>query len=186
MESRVRCTHLVFQGSEPGRRVLPEPSSEFEVSLSGASTGVMSSRTAAQTELRIPADRDYIVVAKRTAAAMASVAGLGVEALDELNIAIAEACEHTIGAALSAGFADAKVRIGFSVQEDALRVDVRLLTGKAEPQERTAAAVAASPLAETEALDMAIQMLRCFADDVDFQAVGSGLMHVRLAKYRWR
>jgi hypothetical protein len=29
-------------------------------------------------------------------------------------------------------------------------------------------------------------MLRCFADDVDFQAVGNGLMRVRLAKYRWR
>ena len=147
---------------------------------------MMSSRTAAQTELRIPADPSYIVVAKRTASAMASVAGLGVEALDELNIAIAEACEHTISAALAAGFADAKVRIGFSVQEDALRVDVRLLTGKAEPQERLSAPIAASPLAEREALDMAIQMLRCFADDVDFRAVGSGLMHVRLAKYRWR
>ncbi|MHB8393710.1 MAG: ATP-binding protein [Candidatus Dormibacteria bacterium] len=146
----------------------------------------MSSRTFAQTELRIPADPNYIVVAKRTAAGMASVAGLGVEALDELNIAIAEACEHTISSALAAGFADAKVRINFRVQADALRVDVRLLTGRSEAVERPVPKVAVSAVAEHEALDMAIQMLRCFADDVDFQAVGGGLMHVSLAKYRWR
>jgi hypothetical protein len=65
-------------------------------------------------------------------------------------------------------------------------VDVRLLAGKAEPAEPPPARTDVSLLAEREALDMAIQMLRCFADDVDFQAVGSGLMHVRLAKYRWR
>ncbi|MHB1524722.1 MAG: ATP-binding protein [Candidatus Dormibacteria bacterium] len=146
----------------------------------------MSSANPAQTELRIPADPQYIVVAKRVAAGMASVAGLDVEALDELNIAIAEACERTINAAAMSGFADAKVRISFKVQEDALRVDVRLLTGRSESTGRPVSAGEASPVAEREALDLAIQMLRCFADDVDFQAVGSGLMHVRLAKYRWR
>ncbi len=141
----------------------------------------MTSNTGAQTELRIPADPQYIVVAKRAAAGMASVAGLGVEALDELNIAIAEACEHTIGAALSAGLSDAKLRIAFRVQEDALRVDVRLIHGRTEP-----GPALSSTRDQREALDLAIHMLRCFADDVDFQAVGSGLMHVRLAKYRLR
>ena len=63
----------------------------------------MAQRTAEATELRIPADPQYIVVAKRVAAGMASVAGLGLEALDELNIAIAEACEHTIRTAATAG-----------------------------------------------------------------------------------
>jgi hypothetical protein len=29
-------------------------------------------------------------------------------------------------------------------------------------------------------------MLSCFADDVDFQAAGDGLVRVRLAKYRRR
>lgn len=142
----------------------------------------MSSNLGAQTELRIPADPDYIVVAKRVAAGMASVAGLGVEALDELNIAIAEACEHTIAAALASGRSDAKVRIAFRVQEDALRVDVRLLHGRAEP----APPMASSTRDQREALDLAIHMLRCFADDVDFQTVGSGLLHVRLSKYRLR
>ena len=141
----------------------------------------MSTAPASQSELRIPADPQYIVVAKRAAAGMASVAGLGVEALEELNIAIAEACEHTIGVALAAGLRDARVRIAFDVQEDALRVDVRLLHGRGEP-----VPAASGTRDQREALDLAIHMLRCFADDVDFQAVGSGLLHVRLAKYRLR
>ena len=146
----------------------------------------MAARTAEATELRIPADPQYIVVAKRAAAGMASVAGLGLEALDELNIAIAEACEHTIRAALASGMTDAKVRINFQVQEDALRVEVRLLGTKPPPRVEEAQGLPAAALATAEALDLAISMLSCFADDVDFQAAGDGLVRVRLAKYRWR
>ncbi|HEY6538424.1 MAG TPA: ATP-binding protein [Candidatus Dormibacteraeota bacterium] len=144
----------------------------------------MATTTAEATELRIPADPQYIVVAKRAAAGMASVAGLGLEALDELNIAIAEACEHTIRAALAAEMADAQVRINFLVQEDALRVEVRLLGAKRPARTRPAPPVPS--LATAEALDLAVSMLSCFADDVDFQAAGDGLVRVRLAKYRWR
>ncbi|HUY56486.1 MAG TPA: ATP-binding protein [Candidatus Micrarchaeaceae archaeon] len=146
----------------------------------------MAARTAEATELRIPADPQYIVVAKRAAAGMASVAGLGLEALDELNIAIAEACEHTIRVALASGMTDAKVRINFQVQEDALRVEVRLLGTKPPPRVEEAPGLPAAALATAEALDLAISMLSCFADDVDFQAAGDGLVRVRLAKYRWR
>ncbi|MGA7172340.1 MAG: ATP-binding protein [Candidatus Dormiibacterota bacterium] len=146
----------------------------------------MAARTAEATELRIPADPQYIVVAKRAAAGMASVAGLGLEALDELNIAIAEACEHTIRAAVAAEMTDAKVRINFQVQEDALRVEVRLLGTRPQPKVETGPRVPAAALATAEALDLAISMLSCFADDVDFQAAGDGLVRVRLAKYRWR
>ncbi|HVB53918.1 MAG TPA: ATP-binding protein [Candidatus Acidoferrales bacterium] len=146
----------------------------------------MAARTTDATELRIPADPQYIVVAKRAAAGMASVAGLGLEALDELNIAIAEACEHTIRAAVAAGLKDAKVRINFLVEEDALRVEVRLLGTRPQPPVEAAPRVPAAALASAEALNLAISMLSCFADDVDFQAAGDGLVRVRLAKYRWR
>ncbi|MGH7691289.1 MAG: ATP-binding protein [Candidatus Dormibacteria bacterium] len=138
------------------------------------------------TELRIPADPQYIVVAKRVAAGMASVAGLGLEALDELNIAIAEACEHTIRAALSNEMAGAELRLNFQVQDDALRVEVRLTAGRARPRVHPAPRVPRPALAPTEALDLAVSMLSCFADDVDFQAASDGLVRVRLAKYRWR
>jgi hypothetical protein len=85
-----------------------------------------------------------------------------------------------------AGIGDARVRINFAVQEDALRVEVRLLGSKPETQVAAGPRVPAPTAASAQALDLAISMLRCFADDVDFQAVGNGLMRVRLAKYRWR
>lgn len=147
---------------------------------------VMAASTPEATELRIPADPQYIIVAKRAAAGMASVAGLGLEALDELNIAIAEACEHTIRAATAARMADAKVRINFLVQEDALRVEVRLLGTRPQLRGGSEPALPAATRATAEALDLAVSMLSCFADDVDFQAAGDGLVRVRLAKYRWR
>jgi anti-sigma regulatory factor (Ser/Thr protein kinase) len=163
-----------------------DSSARFELGPGGASLQVMATRTAEATELRIPADPQYIVVAKRAAAGMASVAGLGLEALDELNIAIAEACEHTIRAAAGAGMSDAQVRINFRVQEDALRVEVRLLGSKPRANVQSAPRIPPAAVATAEAIDMAISMLSCFADDVDFQAAGDGLVRVRLAKYRWR
>lgn len=144
----------------------------------------MAAGTVEATELRIPADPQYILVAKRAAAGMASVAGLGLEALDELTIAIAEACERIIGVAAAEEMSDAQVRITFRVQDDALRVEVRLTGARSRPRPRPLPRVSA--LAPTEALDLAISMLSCFADDVDYQAAGDGLVRVRLAKYRWR
>ena len=48
------------------------------------------------SELRIPADPSYIVVAKRAVAGFGCVAGFGVEAIDDLVIAVAQACQSAI------------------------------------------------------------------------------------------
>ncbi len=153
----------------------------------------MSSTTGAVTELRIPADPSYIVVAKRTAAGIASVAGFGVEEVDELNIAITQACERTIAMARQEGGADeGTVRISFRLETTALYVDVRYHQPRAEAG-RPAVAPAALPAtasvgwpAPDDALDLALQMIGLFADDVRCRVAGNGRMHVRLAKYRWR
>ncbi len=163
------------------------------------------SRSAATTELRIPADPAYIGVAKRTAAGLASVGGFGVEAVDELNIAIAQVCERTISLARAVASPDATMRISFRLEETVLTVDVRLQPGRADPAVRAPATVAApggrAAGAEPEdagaagrtswpptpdALDLALQMIGLFADDVRCRVAGNGLLHVRLAKYRWR
>src|SRR5207245_6948056 len=51
------------------------------------------------TELKLPAVGDYIVVAKRAAASLGLVVGFSVEEIDDLNIAITQACESAIAAA---------------------------------------------------------------------------------------
>ena len=153
---------------------------------------MMGSSTGAVTELRIPADPSYIVVAKRTAAGIASVAGFGVEEVDELNIAITQACERTIAMARQEGGSDGTVRLTFRLEATALYVDVRYHQPRAEagrpavaPTARPAPAGVGWP-APDDALDLALQMIGLFADDVRCRVAGNGRMHVRLAKYRWR
>jgi hypothetical protein len=49
-------------------------------------------------ELKIPARGPFVVVAKRAAAALGSAAGFTLEGIDEINIAVAQACEKAIEA----------------------------------------------------------------------------------------
>ncbi len=163
----------------------------FEAALERGASPAMSRTPAATTELRIPANPAYIVVAKRAAAGLASVAGFGVEAVDELNIAIAQACERTITLAREVASPDSTIRLTFRLDETVLTVDVRLQPGRGEAAPRAAAGASGSGAPASwpptpDALDLALQMIGLFADDVRWRVAGNGLLHVRLAKYRWR
>ena len=102
--------------------------------IPGAAVGLPARRTgypdpmgsATTSELRIPADPAYVVVAKRAAAGFGVVAGLGIEALDDLVIAVSQACENAIGCASAAGsLRTAQIRIGFRLEGERLEVQVR-------------------------------------------------------------
>lgn len=83
------------------------------------------------SELRIPADPAYIVVAKRTAAAVGSVHGLGIEALDDLTIAVAQACEILIARMRRAVGPGGLIRLAFAVEQGRLEVQIRGQKGRA-------------------------------------------------------
>jgi len=177
--------------------------------MHGYSTGEMSATTS--SELRIPADPQYILVAKRAAAAFGSVAGFGVEAVDELSIAIAQACENAISLATCVMGTPGRgqVRILFTVdRESRLDVDVRTVFGRAEegaaevqraqvevtrrsPAQQQAAQ-AAQRASDREALqrqlaaaDMALRLMGLFVDDCRYRVdQRTGGLRVRLTKYR--
>src|SRR5207302_6613927 len=101
----------------------------------GARTGyqacVMSAGTT--SEVRLPADPSYIVVAKRAAAGFACVAGFDVEAVDDLVIAVAQATENAIEAAVrNSGRGGGQVRLSFRLEERRLEIQVRSLCGRGE------------------------------------------------------
>jgi anti-sigma regulatory factor (Ser/Thr protein kinase) len=170
----------------------------------GYPTHEMSATTT--SELRIPADPQYILVAKRAAAAFCSVAGFGVEAVDELSIAIVQACENAISLATCVMGTPGRgqVRILFSVdQENRLDVDVRTVFGRAEEgaaevqraqvEVRRGATGAPAPRAtDREALqrqlataDMALRLMGLFVDDCRYRVdQRTGGLRVRLTKYR--
>ena len=176
--------------------------------MHGYPSAEMSATTT--SELRIPADPQYIVVAKRAAAAFGTVAGFGVEAVDELSIAIAQACENAIGLATCVMGTPGRgqVRILFTVdQQSRLDVDVRTVFGRAEEgaaevqraqvevtrgrpaQSPAAAAAAASREAALQqqlaAADMALRLMGLFVDDCRYRVdQRTGGLRVRLTKYR--
>jgi hypothetical protein len=89
------------------------------------------------TELRVPADAAYILVAKRTAAALAAVAGFSLEAIDELNIAVAQACQRAIGVGERMwGPGNASLKLSFQPTVAGMQIEVRTLPSqKAVPDE---------------------------------------------------
>ncbi len=150
-------------------------------------------------ELRIPADPRYILVAKRSAVAFGSIIGLDIEALDDLSIAVAQACENAI--AMTKEWVDdcvGELRLEFAMSPEAegLEVRVRAVCPKTDSQQGesdhgTSSLPAALPgehSSQEDAaamLDMGLRLMQLFVDDcryrVDEQHHG---VHIRLTKYR--
>ena len=73
------------------------------------------------SELRLPADREHILVAKRAAAAFGSLAGFDMDAIDDLTIAVAQACENAIRCLEHSGSIAGQVRIVFKQSDTGAR-----------------------------------------------------------------
>jgi hypothetical protein len=159
------------------------------------------------SELRIPADPAYIVVAKRAASGFAYLAGFGMEAMDELGIAVTQACENAIRCV---GTTPGQLRISFSLEDQRLTVQVASSCAKsavtAEPVEeahepaipsagarlrdqaaqRLAAETQARELAaRATSEDLALRVMGLFVDDCRYRVdERTGGLRVRLTKYR--
>lgn len=80
------------------------------------------------TELKIPAQAPYVIVAKRAAGALASAAGFGLHDVDDLNIAVAQACEKAIAAGSRLwGPGRGVLKITFAFVDGGMEVEVRSL-----------------------------------------------------------
>ncbi len=145
------------------------------------------------TELRLPADRDYIVVAKRSAAAVGSVAGFDMDAIDDLTIAVAQAVENAIGCLERSGVLTGQVRIAFKLGARGLEVNVRSTVSRDAEMEAQVHAQAertrtGSELQQAEgeaAVDLALRLMGLFVDDSSYRVdERTGGLQVRLTKYR--
>ena len=136
------------------------------------------------TELRVPADSRYIVVAKRCASALASVAGFDVESVDELTIAVAQACENAIDCLQRAGALAGEVRLSFKLEAKSLEVTVKSTVNRdAELVARARAAQEAASLAAST--DLALRLMGLLVDDHSYRIdERTGGLRVRLTKYR--
>ncbi|HVH62313.1 MAG TPA: hypothetical protein VNA65_01805 [Candidatus Dormibacteraeota bacterium] len=114
-------------------------------------------------ELKIPATPGFIPVAKRVATTLGGQLGLSLMDLDELSIALTQACDAAIDAASDLG-GPADLKLTYFATNRALVVDVDLMPsaaalpvhGVTEPHESHT---------DPELQRLAMEMIRCFVDD---------------------
>jgi histidine kinase-like protein len=152
-------------------------------------------------ELRLPADREYVVVAKRAAGALGSVAGFDLDGIDELSIAVVQAFENAIACLEHVGVLTGEVRLGFKLHASAVEVTVRTsVNQEAERRAREELALAQVELARakrawqleeqldselTAASDLALRLMGLFVDASSYRIdERTGGLRVRLTKYR--
>jgi hypothetical protein len=110
-------------------------------------------------ELKIPASPAFIPVAKRVATTLGGQLGLSLMDLDELAIALTQACDTAITAAADLGTA-ADLKLTYFATNRALVVDVDLIpdmTALPQPKHDT--------VVDPELQRLAYEMIRCFVDD---------------------
>jgi hypothetical protein len=91
------------------------------------------------SELKIPAQAAFVVVAKRAASALGSAAGFSLEGIDDLNIAVAQACEKAIAGDRMWGPGNGVLKLIFRMVDGGMEVDVRNLPARLASAEVAAA-----------------------------------------------
>jgi anti-sigma regulatory factor (Ser/Thr protein kinase) len=131
-------------------------------------------------ELKIPAQAEFINVAKRVASSLGGKMGFSLEDLDELNIAVTQACDSAIEAGNETWGGGASLKLVYSATSRGMEVEVEVL-GPRSPQ-----GLRRQPLAahDEEVRRLTHEMIRCFVDDFRTHVdAGTGRVRFRMVKY---
>jgi hypothetical protein len=130
-------------------------------------------------ELKIPAATAFIPVAKRVAVTLGGQLGLSLVDLDELSIALTQACDSAIAAARNLD-APADLKLNYFATNRALVVDVDLVSQGDHVMAPGSQAVEV----DAELQRLAYEMIRCFVDDFRPEIEPrTGHVHFRMVKY---
>src|SRR5437868_4161858 len=144
-------------------------------------------------ELKIPAHGDFIGLARRVATSLGGRLGFDLEKIDELAIAVTQACGSAIETAEETWGHGATLKIGFAAIEGGIEVDVdsiaptsaEALVGLPVPAPPQTAQLARARKAEMEIQRaVAAEMIRLFVDDFRHQVdTGRRQVRYRMVKY---
>ncbi|MDQ6691677.1 MAG: hypothetical protein M3Z13_02810 [Candidatus Dormibacteraeota bacterium] len=132
-------------------------------------------------ELKMIAQPEMISTAKRTATSLGSLVGFSLEDIDELNIAVAQACDSAIQAGRDAWGDDATLKLTFWSTDRGLEVEVQAVQPRA-PQLPARLPKAPAAVRDEAFERMAHEMIRCFVDDFK-PALGPHRVRFKLVKY---
>ena len=129
-------------------------------------------------ELKIPALPEFIPVAKRVATTLGGQLGFSLVDLDELTIALTQACDSAIAAASDLD-GPADLKLTYFATNRALVVDVDVMpSGSSLPMLKQ------DTVADPELQRLAYEMIRCFVDDFRPQVEPTtGHVSFRMVKY---
>jgi hypothetical protein len=126
-------------------------------------------------ELKLLAQTEMISTAKRTASSLGSLVGFSLEDIDELNIAVAQACDSAIAAGKEAWGDEATLKLTFWSNDRGLEVEVQAVQPRVPSKPH--------PVPHDAALDrLTHDMIRCFVDDFR-PALGPNRVRFKLVKY---
>lgn len=127
-------------------------------------------------ELKIPARGEFIGVAKRVATSLGGQLGFGLEELDELAIAVVQACSNAIQSAQRSWGAGATLKLSFFPTDRGIAVEVEAAAPRSQEALAVRRAASAPPPAvpgRSQEVDMtqalANEMIRLFVDDFRHQ-----------------
>jgi hypothetical protein len=137
-------------------------------------------------ELKVPARQEFIGLAKRVGASLGGMVGFSLEEIDELSIAVAQACGSLIEAAEDMWGPAATLKLTYSSTQGGIAVDVETISPRSQealpvPARRPPAR--RSPEVEVQQA-LQREMIRLFVDDFRHQVDrGRRQMRYRMVKY---
>ena len=111
-------------------------------------------------ELRIPGEAEWVAVARLTAAAIASRLDFSLDEIDDLKLAVAEACTN----AIRRGAESAPIELIFTAQPDSIVVAVRDLATSSHLE-----SVDEDDDEQERVEGLGLFIIRSLMDDVDFR-----------------
>jgi hypothetical protein len=130
------------------------------------------------SELKIPAEHEYVGVAKTVASRLASRLGFSLENLDELAIAVTQACESAIEAGETTWGQGASLKLTYTQTERGLAVEVQALA----PRSKEALPARPPAPGQDELQRVAHEMIRSFVDDFQTE-VQARRVRISMVKY---
>ena len=112
-------------------------------------------------ELKIPAEHEFVGVAKAVGSRLGSRLGFNIETLDELAIAVTQACESAIEAGEQTWGQGSSLKLTYSHTDRGLAVEVQALA----PRSREALPARPAAPGQDELQRVAHEMIRSMVDD---------------------
>jgi len=129
-------------------------------------------------ELKIPAEHEFVGVAKAVGSRLGSRLGFSLENLDELAIAVTQACESVIDAGEQTWGQGASLKLTYSQTERGLAFEVQALP----PRSKDALPARPAPPDQDELQRVAHEMIRSFVDDFRTE-VQARRVRISMVKY---